>query len=327
MPSTKTPLIHKVDQDIKNPKPPLVVILGPTAVGKTEIAIQLAERLDGEIVSADSRLFYRGMDIGTAKPTPTERARVPHHLMDMANPDQIWSLAVFKHAAHQTITNIQKCGRLPFLVGGSGQYIHAITEDWDIPPVAPNQRLRKILEEWAEEIGPLGLHTRLTSLDPQAAELIDYRNLRRTVRALEVILSTGNLFSQQRKLGKTRYRTLKIGLIRPRAELYARIDARIQAMLDAGFISEVRNLLQDGYSPALPTLSAIGYREIIAYIEGKITLDEAVTLIRRYTRVFVRRQSNWFKSGDPEIHWFSPTTQTIGEIETCIRSWLDQQVF
>jgi tRNA dimethylallyltransferase len=304
--------------------PPLVVIVGPTAVGKTEISIQLAERLAGEIVSADSRLFYRGMDIGTAKPTRAELARVPHHLIDVAGPDQVWSLAVFQQAAYQAIAKIHARGRLPFLVGGTGQYIRAVTEGWQIPKVKSSLPLRQALENWAAEIGPDELHDRLTALDPEAAAKIDYRNLRRTVRALEVILRTGQQFSAQRTKGVPPYRSLQIGLTRPRKELYARVDARIDAMLADGFVDEVRELLGQGYSPDLPTLSAIGYREIVAHLKGKTSLQEAVKLIKRHTRQFVRRQANWFKEDDPNIHWFKVEPNTVAEIEQLIRAWLSQ---
>lgn len=304
--------------------PPLVVLLGPTAAGKTEIAIQLAERLAGEIVSADSRLFYRGMDIGTAKPTPTERARVPHHLIDVADPDQTWSLVAFQQAAWQAIAEIHTRGRLPLLVGGTGQYLRAVTESWRAPPAHPDSHLRIALEAWAGETGLSGMHERLASLDPEAARQIDLRNLRRMVRALEVILSTGKPFSAQRQRGETPYRLLTLGLIRPRPELYARIDTRIEAMFAAGLVDEVRGLLAKGYSPGLPALSAIGYLQVIDYIEGKSTLEEAVMLIKRLTRQFVRRQANWFKPGDPRIHWFTAGEGTVDAMAAVIQAWVEQ---
>lgn len=301
---------------------PLVVIVGPTAVGKTEIAIQLAERLDGEIISADSRLFYRGLDIGTAKPTEEERARVPHHLIDVADPDETWSLAVFQERAREAIRDIHARDRLPFLVGGTGQYIRAVTEGWQPPQVEPDPRLRTALESWAGEIGYDGLHERLARLDPQAAATIDPRNLRRTVRALEVIMTTGELFSAQRKQGPSPYHLFVLGLIRPRTELYERVDARIDAMLAASLVEEVQSLLEAGYPPDLPTLSAIGYREIIAYLQGEYSLEEAITRIRRATRTYVRRQANWFKQDDPDIHWFRAGWNTVDEMEMAIRNWL-----
>ena len=301
---------------------PLVVVLGPTAVGKTEISIQLAERLGGEIVSADSRLFYRGMDIGTAKPTPAEQQRVPHHLIDVAAPDQIWSLALFQERASREITAIHQRSRLPFLVGGTGQYLRAVTEGWLPPAVQPSPHLRAALEAWADDIGNDGLHARLATLDAPAAATIDARNLRRTVRALEVILSTGQRFSDQRQRGESPYRLLQVGFQRPRSELYARIDARIDAMLAAGFVDEVRRLLAQGYSSDLPSLSAIGYREIGACIRGEISLDEAITQTKRATRTFVRRQANWFKTSDSQIHWFNVDQSTLDNTEKLIRQWL-----
>jgi len=309
---------------LKRPKEqlPLVVILGPTAVGKTEIAIQLAECLEGEIVSADSRLFYRGMDIGTAKPTPAECARVPHHLIDVAEPDEVWNLAIFQRSAQSKISDIHSRGHLPFLVGGTGQYIYAVVEGWQIPESKPDNELRATLENWAELIGPQGLHSRLSVLDPKAASRIDPRNLRRSIRALEVVLRTGRRFSEQAKRGKSPYRTLLVGLSRPRPELYARIDTRIESMLAAGFEDEVKALLQKGYDPVLPNLSAIGYRQMIEYVKGEISLEDAVILMKRNTRQFVRRQSNWFKESDPKIHWFSVGAETMKEVETLTRSWL-----
>ena len=308
-----------------NRLPPLVILLGPTAVGKTEISIQLAERLNGEIVSADSRLFYRGMDIGTAKPTLAEQQRVHHHLIDVANPDQTWSLALFQQEARLAIAAILSHGRLPLLVGGTGQYIRAAIQGWDLPKALPNPRLRAILEGWAAAISQDGLHSRLGALDPVAAAQIDPRNLRRTVRALEVILITGGRFSEQRLSGQLHYDCLQLGLARPRPELYARIDARIDAMLAGGLVDEVQGLLRQGYPPELPTLSAIGYREIIAYLQGKTSLEEAVMLIKRATRVFVRRQANWFKTNDPAIHWFYPESQTVEEMVAEITGWFPRK--
>ncbi len=300
----------------------LIVILGPTAVGKTETSIQLAERLDGEIISADLRLFYRGMDIGTAKPTAEEQARVPHHLIDVADPDQIWSLAMFQQAAHQIITEIHRRGHLPLLVGGTGQYIRAVTAEWEIPEAAPSLFLREALEKWTVEIGPEGLHRRLGVLDPVAADNIDPRNLRRTIRALEVILLTGKLFSTQRARGPSRYDLLQLGLTRPRPELYARVDERIRLMLEAGFLDEVQGLLDAGYSPELPSLSAIGYRQMIDFLQGESNLDEAVMLMKRITRKFVRRQANWFKLNDPDIQWFQARPIAVEDMEVAIRAFL-----
>lgn len=301
---------------------PLVVILGPTAAGKSEIALQLAERFAGEIVSADSRLFYRGMDIGTAKPGLEERSRVPHHLIDVADPDDVWSLAKFQREAGRAIQGIDGRHHLPFLVGGTGQFVRAMIEGWRVPLVMPNPHLREILARWGGSLGAIGLHQKLTILDSQAASEIDPSNVRRTIRAMEVIFSTGKRLSEQMKRGQTPYHSLLLGLTYPRPDLYRRIDERIARMINSGLIEEVQHLLDQGYSPDLPTMSAIGYGEIVAYLQGEISLDEAIALMKRRTRIFVRRQSNWFKLNDPQIHWFVPGETTLSEIEGVIRKWL-----
>ncbi|UCH59957.1 MAG: tRNA (adenosine(37)-N6)-dimethylallyltransferase MiaA [Anaerolineales bacterium] len=301
---------------------PLVAVVGPTAVGKTETAIQLAEKLNGEIVSADSRLLYRGMDIGTAKPTQEDLQRVPHHLIDVAQLDEVWSLATYKTAAMQAIEEIHSNKHLPFLVGGTGQYIRAILEQWDVPQAQPNQQLRSILQAWAHKESRERLHERLAILDLEAAKQIDPRNLRRTIRALEVILTTGKRFSSLRTSAPSKYQVFMVGLIRPRPELYTRIDERIHQMIKMGVIEEVQTLLDMGYHPDLPPLSAIGYREVIAYLKGKISLDEAVEQMKRRTRVFVRRQANWFKLENPDIHWYGMKANVVDEIEAAIREWL-----
>lgn len=300
-------------------RPPLVVLVGPTAVGKTELAIELALRLNGEVVSADSRLFYRGMDIGTAKPTQEERRGVPHHLVDVAAPDETWSLAVFQQKARQAIAEIHQRGRLPLLVGGTGQYVRAVTEGWAPPEVPPHPRLRQSLEHLAEAHSPQWLHDKLALLDPAAAASIDPRNLRRTVRALEVIFITGRPFSAQRGTGESPYHLLFIGLMRPREELYRRIDERIEAMFARGLLDEVRTLLQQGYDPSLPSMSAIGYREAAAVLRGEVRLEEAKAQMKRLTRIFVRRQANWFKETDPRIRWFRAGQASVEEIEAFIR--------
>ncbi len=269
--------------------PPLVLIVGPTAVGKTEIAIRLALLLGGEIISADSRLFYRGMDIGTAKPTPAEQAAVPHHLIDVVNPDQTLSLAVFQQMARWAVADVQARGKLPLLVGGTGQYMRAVTQGWKPPEVVPDPRLRDELEKLRQRRGGDWLHGRLQALDPDAAAGIDPRNARRTMRALEVILSTGSKFSAQRGHGPSPYRLITVGLSRPRPELYARIDERIEAMFAAGLLAEVGRLVASGYGPNLPAMSAIGYRQCVRVIQGQLSVEQAKTEMRRATRIYVRR--------------------------------------
>lgn len=294
-------------------KPPLILIVGPTAVGKTDLAIQLAEQLNGEIISADSRLFYRGMDIGTAKPSAEEMVRVPHHLIDIVSPDETLSLAVFQQKARDLISAIHTRRNLPFLVGGTGQYIRAVTEGWTPPEVVPDEKMRKVLEKMKEERGLDWLHDKLRGLDPESAEKIDARNYRRTIRALEVIFTTGRKFSEQRGQGDSPYHLITIGLIRPREELYQRVDERIDLMFAHGFIDEVKGLLDQGYSPTLPSMSAIGYRECVRVIKGELSTEQAKAEMKRITRVFVRRQANWFKESDPQIKWFHPNKKNVRE--------------
>lgn len=311
-----------VDPAVPAAKPPVAVIVGPTAVGKTETSIHLARRLGGEIVSADSRLFYRGMDIGTAKPTREEMAGIPHHLIDVADPDETWSLAMFQHAAQQAIAGIHARGRLPIIVGGSGQYIRAVTLGWTPPPIPPNEALRHALENLVALHSPHWLYEKLTLLDPPAAAAIDPRNVRRTIRALEVIFATGRRFSDQRGQSDSPYHLLTIGLIRPRPELYARIDVRIEKMFADGLLDETHRLLERGYTPNLPAMSAIGYREAAAVLSGAMSMDEAITQMKRLTRMFVRRQSNWFKETDPTIAWFQASHGVVEEIS----AWLGNKL-
>jgi tRNA dimethylallyltransferase len=303
-------------------KPSLILIVGPTAVGKTELAIQLAERLNGEIVSADSRLFYRGMDIGTAKPTTEERERVPHHLIDIADPHEILSLAVFQQKAREAIADIHTRNKIPFLVGGTGQYIRAVTEGWSPPEVEPDERLRDELRRLRDEKGEFWLHDKLKSLDPEAAQRIDARNFRRTIRALEVILTTGRRFSEQRGQGESPYHLITVGLTRPRPELYERVDQRIDGMFANGLVDEVKGLLDKGYFPSLPTMSAIGYRECVRVLNGELNEEQAKAEIRRATRVFVRRQANWFKESDTNIKWFRVQDGIREKVEAYLRPFL-----
>jgi tRNA dimethylallyltransferase len=305
--------------NISQEKKPLIVIIGPTAVGKTEISIRIAEQLRGEIVSADSRLFYKGMDIGTAKPTPDDLKRVPHHLIDVSEPDQDWSLAVYIPSAIDAIQEVHSRDNLPFLVGGTGQYVHAVVQGWQIPSIKPDPVLRNALQIWAEQVGVSGIRDRLTELDPEAAEAIDGPNLRRMIRALEIIFSSGMRFSEQKiKTGST-YQILQIGLTRPREDLYQRIDQRIDNMLEHGLVAEVQRLLEKGFSPELSSMSAIGYKQIANYLYGGCSLEEAVNEIRSKSRKYVRQQANWFQKDDPDIHWFSavddPTGVIIKEIQ------------
>ena len=285
---------------------PLIVILGPTAVGKTALAVELAARYGGEIVSADSRHFYRGMDIGTAKPTPEERARAPHHLVDIADPDATISLGRYLRLARAAIARLAAQGKLPFLVGGTGQYIRALLEGWQVPEVPPQPELRAALEQVEAE----KLWGWLTALDPQAAAIVDRRNRRRVIRALEVILVSGQPFSAQRRREPPPYRTLLLGLRMERTALYARADRRVEAMFAAGLEAEVRRLVEAGYDWSLPAMSALGYRQFRPYFAGEAGLAEVEAAIKAETRTFIRRQWTWFRPLRG-VHWLDATSPAL----------------
>lgn len=304
--------------------PPLVAIVGPTAVGKSALALEVAQRLGGEIVSADSRQIYRGMDIGTDKPTPEQRRLVPHYLLDVVEPDQVFTLAQYQRAAYDAIADIHRRGRLPLLVGGTGLYVRAVLEGLNIPEVPPDPALRSELEAFAAAEGAQALHARLAALDPDAAGRIDPRNVRRVVRALEVTLLTGVPISRLQQASPPPFRVLRIGLTRPRPALYARIDRRVDAMVEAGLVEEVRRLLQAGYSPSLPALTGLGYRQIIQYLQGEVSLAEAVAAIKQQTRRFVRQQYTWFRLDDPRMRWFDLELASAADVIEEIRRWLEQ---
>ena len=303
-------------------RPRVAVLVGPTGVGKSAAAIELAEQLGAEIISADSRYLYRGLDIGTAKPSASEQARVPHHLIDVTTPDRPWSLAQYQSGALAAIDEVLHRGRLPLLVGGTGQYVRAVTEGWQVPPGAPSGARRAELEQLFNIGGIEALAARLRQVDPESAAVVDLRNPRRVIRALEVALDTGESFVAQRQKTPPPFEAVWLGLWLPRPELYARIDARIDAMLAAGLVAEVQGLVAQGYGWELPAMSAVGYRQMGAYFRGEKTLDEAVLEIRRATRKFVRRQANWFKMTDPHIHWVPVNPQAAGHVA----AWLAEQL-
>ncbi len=305
------------------PSKPLIAILGPTAVGKTNLSLELASRLDGEIVSADSRLLYRGMDIGTDKPSLAARARVPHHLIDVADPQEAWSMARFRQAALQAIDGIQARGRLPFLVGGTGQYMAAVLEGWNPPPRSDSKAFRERMQDLARRQGIQALHARLAEVDPELADEIDPRNIRRVIRALEVHQLTGQPASRLRKRKPPPYEVLRILLELPRQELYARIDRRIEAMMAAGWLDEVRRLLARGASADSPAFSAIGYRQLAEHLRGERSLDDALAEIRKLSRQLVRRQSNWLRrlgEGAVRIEARGDFVEPAGR---AIRAWLE----
>lgn len=297
-------------------KPAVLVIVGPTASGKTDAALALAYAASArgqsiEIINADSRQVYRGMSIGTSKPTPVELASVPHHLIDVADPADGFSLATFLTLARASIADIAARSHVPVVVGGSGQYIWGLVEGWQAPEVAPQPEIRQRLESEAKASGGEALFARLTSLDPDAAAFIDARNIRRVVRALEVIALTGIPFSQQRTKGDPGFTASLFGLTIPRAVLHERITQRIEAMVDAGWVEEVRALLVGGSRPELPAFSSVGYREIAEYLVGNLTLDEAKDAARTATNRLARSQGNWFGAADGRISWRDTPEQLV----------------
>jgi len=272
----------------------VVALLGPTAVGKTALGVTLAEAIGAEIVSADSRLLYRGMDIGTAKPTHAERERVPHHLIDATTPDEPWDLTRWLAAATAAIADITARGKVPMIVGGTAQYTTALLDGWQPPNVPPDPVYRALLEARAEAEGVPALVAELAVLDPEAAARTG-PNLRRIIRALEVIQATGEPFSAQRGRGERPYDDLRFALTLPRNVLYARIDARVDAQIAAGLVDEVRTLLAAGYAPPLPAMSGIGYAQVLEYLEGTKTLHEVMENIRYATHRYARHQQTWLR--------------------------------
>ncbi len=303
--------------------PPLIVIVGATAVGKTGTAIQLAQAFNGEIIGADSRQVYRQMDIGTAKPTPEQLISVPHHLLDVVNADNTLSLASYLDLAHVAIHDIHTRGKLPFLVGGTGQYITALIDGWSVPKVAPNLALRAELEAFAATHGAFELGEKLRALDPAAYQTIDYRNVRRVIRALEVIDATGQPFSAQQTKSPPPYHIIQIGLALGRDTLYERADRRVDAMIQAGFIDEVRALLKAGYSPSLPSMSGLGYAELASHIIDGAPLDVAINAIYSATHNYIRRQETWFRKYNREATWLDMATFDIAHVIATLGQQID----
>jgi tRNA dimethylallyltransferase len=305
----------------------LLAIVGPTAAGKSRLAIDLARAFDGEIVSADSRQVYRYLNIGTAKSPPQELAMVKHHLIDVVNPDDSFSLAQYQEMANKAVDDIQRRGKLPLLVGGSGLYVWAVLEGWNIPRVPPDIKLRQSLEETVARDGADGLYLELTRVDPEAAGRIDKRNIRRLIRAIEVIRGTGEAFSKLQGKRPPSYPSLMIGLTAERAELYRRIDLRVDKMIENGLVDEVRSLIDRGYSLELPAMSGIGYRQIVQHIRGELDIKAAVQQIKFENHRFLRRQQNWFKPRDSRIHWFDITDVKMeGQVAALVTEFIGRNM-
>ena len=302
----------------------LVAIIGPTGIGKTKLAIQLGLRFNGEIINADSRQIYRHMDVGTAKPNKEELATVPHHLVDIIEPNQEFSLPEYQKLANDAIIDIQSRGKLPLLVGGSGLYVWAVLEGWVVPKVAPDVTFRRGLEKKAELGQGTELYRELQQVDPAAAGKIDPRNIRRVIRALEVNRLADKMFSQLQQKQAPPFQSLIIGLTADRKELYRRADDRVDNMIKQGFVDEVNSLLKNGYSTDLPAMSSIGYREIGQYLGGELTLDEAVYKIKTGTHRFIRHQYAWFRLKDERIKWFDAENMNLAEVEMAAQCFLEK---
>ncbi len=292
----------------------LVAIVGPTGVGKSKLALRLAQAFDGEIVSADSRQVYRYMDIGTAKPSREELALVSHHLIDIVSPDEDFGLAQYQQLAYRAIEDIQQRKKLALLVGGSGLYVWSVLEGWGIPQVAPDPEFRHSLEEKVARMGKDELYQELARVDPVAAQRIDPRNVRRTIRALEVHRGAEVPFSQLQRKEAPPFNTLIIGLTADRAELYRRIDLRVDEMIKQGLVDEVKRLVNRGYDFNLPAMSGIGYRQIGMFLRGELTLPGAIQQIKFETHRLARQQYTWFQLQDDRIKWFDIQSTTDSQI-------------
>lgn len=287
-------------------QPKIIVICGPTGIGKTSTAIHLAQAFSGEIVSADSMQVYREMDIGTAKPTAEEQQQVPHHLIDVVSPDEPFDAAVFSRMADTAITDLTGCNRLPFVVGGTGLYIKALVHGLSRARPADEAVLNRLKEE-VDRLGSEILHQRLAGCDPQAAERIHPNDAFRIIRAIEIFESTGQpitRYHEEHRFGDRKYLALKICLSSDREILYERIDQRVDIMLQQGLPEEVEGLLKKGYHRDLKSMQSLGYRHMTEYLADETTWEEAVRTMKRDTRRYAKRQLTWFKA-DPEIKWFT----------------------
>lgn len=306
-------------------RPPLLVITGPTATGKSAVAVEVALKVNAEIISADSMMVYRGMDIGTAKPTLSERKGVPHHLVDVVDPDEDFSVATFQTLAVELIRAINARGRLPVLVGGTGLYIRAVLDGYRFSGGVDKDLRHRLMME-ARRFGPAYLHSRLSAVDPETAERLHPNDSKRIIRALEIFYQAGSPASKTVSLAADpQYNSLIYGLLLERQELYRRIEARVEAMLAAGLVEEVGGLLKGGLRRGAISMQALGYKEIAAYLAGEISLDEAVYLLKRDTRRFAKRQLTWFRR-DERICWldvskYSGPESLAEEIATGVKEY------
>ncbi|NLK42886.1 MAG: tRNA (adenosine(37)-N6)-dimethylallyltransferase MiaA [Tissierellia bacterium] len=285
----------------------LLIIIGPTAIGKTSVSIGLAKKLNGEIISADSMQIYKYMDIGTAKVTPEEMEGIPHYLIDIVYPDEEYTVADYKMNAEELITDINNRNRLPIVVGGTGLYINSLVYDLNFTQVPPNEDIRNRLENLANKFGNEHIHKMLEEVDKESFNRINVMDRKRIIRALEIYEVTGKPMSKQSNNFRKpidKYNLQMIGLNMDREKLYERINLRVEKMIEAGLIEEVSNLLRMGYHKNLVSMQGIGYKEIIRYLEGETSLDESIELIKRGSRNYAKRQLTWFKR-DNRIEWIN----------------------
>ena len=308
---------------------PLIILTGPTAVGKTELSIALAKSIGGEIISADSMQVYKYMDIGTAKIRSEEMDGVPHHLIDILEPDVAFNVAMFKDLAKSAVEDIYSRGRIPILVGGTGFYIQALLYDIDFSEEDSDSSIRKELETLAEVKGAAFLHEKLREVDPESADQIHANNVKRVIRALEYYQLHGEKISTHNETERHKespYDFLYFVLTHDRQVLYERIEKRIDQMIDHGLISEVDNLLKKGYESSLVSMQGLGYKELIPYLQKKCTLDEAIYVLKRDTRHFAKRQLTWFRR-ERNVRWLDKSLVSSDEeilkeiLNTIDREW------
>jgi tRNA dimethylallyltransferase len=289
----------------------VIIIVGPTAVGKTKLSLQIAQQVDCEIISADSRQVYKLMDIGTAKPNPSERQQAKHHFIDIKFPDEYYSAGMFGKEARQVINKLCDNGKLPLVVGGSGLYIRALVDGFFDEPIA-DAEVKRILKERVRQEGLQALYEQLNEVDPQLASQLHPNDTQRILRGLEVWQITGKplSFFQQQPLDKADFESIFIGLTMERDRLYQKIEQRVEEMMMSGFAEEVVQLEEKGYSPELSSLQTVGYKEMFKYLKGQLSLEETVTLIKQKTRQYAKRQLTWFRS-DKRICWFDVTDESV----------------
>lgn len=308
-------------------KEKLIVLVGPTACGKTDMGIRLAKKINGEIISADSMQIYKYMNIGTAKPTVEEMDEIAHYMIDNIKPDEEFSVALFRELSQKYIEDILSKGKRPIVVGGTGLYVNSLTKPWNFSKTEPNEALRQELESLAKEKGAYYLHESLREVDPVSAKNIHPNNIKRVIRALEVYKTSGKAKSQldqESMKNEVQYEPILLGLSMERSTLYTRIELRIDKMIEAGLVEEVRSLLDMGYREDLVSMQGLGYKEIIKYLKGQCTLEEAIEILKRDTRHFAKRQLTWFRR-DERIKWFKiEDYPSLDELESDVLDYLEK---